>query len=344
MTDNPFRAAVERDRKLGLLSDLDVADWRYIRRTRHAVDQPLAFEYHGPEDLVHWIADTFDRLDRSQFEGARSRSFWEARPSYMPGGDELLAHSAAAHKRLIEAADGAQYDPALHHPQDVYNVQDFHYCTALGSGIRTVIDYGAGYGRQAFLFAMILDDAHYIAVDAIEQPYMVQRWVFSQLGLARWDYVDDQAAETSSLEEALRGAPGTLHVPTWRLDLVPDASVDLVLFVWSLYEMSGDAARWAMASCERLVRVGGYVYIRDVPHSVSYRFDPERRLERAGFELVYASHTIAGDELHGRQRLYRRVAHRRRSSVVRALRPHVRRFRATRGALEEGRRQRREER
>ena len=36
-------------------------------------------------------------------------------------------------------------------------------------------------------------------------------------------------------------------------------------------------------------------------------FDPERLLREGGFELLYSSRTIAGDELHGRQRLYRRM-------------------------------------
>jgi SAM-dependent methyltransferase len=346
MTDNPFRSVLERDRRDGKLADPSVADWRYIRRTRHDVDQPLVFEYQGPGDLLHWIADRFDRLGGDDLGPARSRSFWGARPSYLPHGDDLLARSAAAHKRILSGLEGVEYDPELHAPQDVYNVQDFHYCTALGSGIRTVVDYGAGYGRQSFLFATALEGARYVAVDAIEQPYLVQRWVFERLGLARWDYVDDPDADRTSVERALAEHSGTFHVPSWRLDLLPDASVDLVLFVWSLYEMSGEAARAAVAACRRLVRVGGYVYIRDMPHSVSYRFDPERRLREGGFELVYASRTIAGDELHGRQRLYRRMRPEGsgRPRAIDALRPRVRRFRATRDALAEGRRQRRERR
>lgn len=343
MTDNPFRSVLERDRREGRLADPAVADWRYIRRTRHDVDQPLVFEYHAPGDLLHWIADRFDRLDADDFGAARSRSFWAAKPSFLPHGDDLLARSAAAHERILSGLDGVDYDAELHAPQDVYNVQDFHYCTALGSGIRTVLDFGAGYGRQAFLFATVMDGARYVAVDAVEQPYLVQRWVFDRLGLARWDYVDDPDADRDSVARAFAERSGAFHVPSWRLDLVPDSTVDLVLFVWSLYEMSGEAARAAIAACRRLVRVGGYVYIRDMPHSVSYRFDPERLLREGGFELVYSSRTIAGDELHGRQRLYRRLrledTGRRRA--VDALRPRVRRFRATRAALAEGRRQRR---
>ena len=342
MSENPFRSMVERDRRAGRLADPAVADWRYIRRTRHDVDQPLVFEYRGPGDLLHWVADRFDRLDSSDFGAARSRSFWSARPSYLPHAEELRARSASAHERILRGLDGVAYDPDLHAPQDVYNVQDFHYCTALGSRIRTVVDYGAGYGRQSFLFATALADARYVAVDAIEQPYLVQRWVFETLGLARWDYVDDPDADRASVERALAGS-GTFHLPSWRLDLLPDASVDLVLFVWSLYEMSGEAARAAVAACRRLVRLGGYVYIRDMPHSVSYRFDPERRLRDSGFELLYASRTIAGDELHGRQRLYRRTrSEGTPTRRLQLLRPHVRRFRATRAALAEGRRQRRE--
>jgi SAM-dependent methyltransferase len=344
VSDNPFRAVLERDRESGKLADPAVADWRYIRRTRHDVDQPLVFQYDGPRDLLHWIADRFDRLDTDDFGAARSRSFWRARPSYLPHGAELLARSASAHERLLTGLDGVAYDPELHAPQDVYNVQDFHYCTALGSGIRTVVDYGAGYGRQAFLFATVLDGARYVAVDAIEQPYLVQRWVFDRLGLARWDYVDDPGADGGSVAHALAEHSGAFHLPSWRLDLLPDGSVDLVLFVWSLYEMSGEAARTAIEACRRLVRVGGYVYIRDMPHSVSYRFDPERRLRDGGFELVYASRTIAGDELHGRQRLYRRTRPEGRGRRLDVLRPYVRRFRATRAALAEGRRQRGEDR
>jgi SAM-dependent methyltransferase len=345
VTSNPFREALERDRRLGVLSDPAVADWRFIRRTRHDVDQALVFEYHGPGDVVHWIADKFDRLDQGAFRGARTRSFWSDRPTHLPDYEELLARSASAHERILGALD-VDYDPELHRPQDIYNVQDFHYCTALGSGIRTVADYGAGYGRQAFLFAAALDEARYVAVDAVEQSYMVQRWVFDRLGLTRWDYVDDPAPDPASVEQALAEGAGTFHLPSWRLDLLPDRSVDLVLFVWSLYEMSGHAARAAVEACLRLVRPGGYVYIRDVPHSVSYRFDPERQLRQGGFELVYTSRRISGDELHGQQRLYRKTLQEGdvRTGVLDALRPRVRRFRATRDALAEGRRQRRERR
>lgn len=334
-----FREALERDRRLGRLPDAGVAEWRYIRRTRHDVDQPLVFEYEGPEDLLHWIADQFERLDRAELSGAVSRSFWRAEPSYLPHRDDLFARSARSHELLLSRL-GASYGPDLYHPQDVYNVQDFHYCTSIGTGIRTVVDYGGGYGRQSFLYGTVLDGARYVCVDAIEQPYMVQRWVFEQLGLARWDYVDD--AE-ESFPRAFEERSGAFHVPSWRLDLLPEASVDLVLFVWSLYEMSGAAAAAAVEACARLVRLGGYVYIRDVPHAVSYRFDPERRLRRAGFETTYESRTIAGDELHGRQRLYRRVRTESRR-VPNALRTRVRRTRATRGALAEGRRQRGESR
>ena len=282
---NPFRAALARDRELGRIPDPGVTDWRYIHRTRHAADHPLVFEYNGPDDLVHWIADKFDRLDRGDFAPARTRAFWEARPSYLPHGDDLRRRSAAPHERILARLGDGAHDPGLHAPQDVYNVQDFHYRTTLASGVRTVVDYGAGYGRQSFLFATV----------ARRRPVRRGR---------------------------------------------TDGSVDLVLFVWSLYEMSGTAADAAVSACARLVRPGGYVYIRDVPHSASYRFDPERRLRAAGFELLYASKTIAGDELHGDQHLYRRTRSKGAPPLRSLLRPRVRRLRATWGAFTEARRQR----
>ncbi len=100
----PFREALERDRRLGRLPDAGVAEWRYIRRTRHDVDQPLVFEYEGPGDLLHWIADRFERLDDTELSGAVSRSFWRAEPSYIPHRDELLARSASSHERAPEPA------------------------------------------------------------------------------------------------------------------------------------------------------------------------------------------------------------------------------------------------
>lgn len=133
MTTNEFRAALERDRRSGFLHDPAITDWRYIQRTRHDVDQSLIFEYHGPSDLVHWVADRFDRLDRDEFGAAPSRSFWRGRPSYIPHLEDLLARSATAHERLLSALDGFEYDAELHGPQDVYNVQDFHYCTRSGA-------------------------------------------------------------------------------------------------------------------------------------------------------------------------------------------------------------------
>jgi SAM-dependent methyltransferase len=313
-----FRAVVERDRERGLLRAPGLRDWRYVQLSRSGRDQELIFEYHGPRDLLYWVTDKLVDMDDAPQE-PRPRGYWKP-PARVPDLEALEQQSADAHERLLESV--GEYDHAVvhHRFQDVYNAQDFHYATSLASGVRTVLDYGAGYARQAFLFAQALPDARYVATDAVEQSYLLQNWVLDRLGLLRWEYLDADPDDGDSLARTLASEAGAYHVPTWRLDLLPAGSVDLVLFVWCLYELSPEAARTALAAVTRLVPVGGHVYIRDMPHTWSYRFDPERELHRHGFDLTFRTRKVGHDELHGEIRLYRRTAQRHRPRTVAAAR------------------------
>jgi SAM-dependent methyltransferase len=329
MSAEAFRSVLARDRELGRLSSPRLIDWTYITKSRTIEDRERLFSYDGPHHLRHWITGHFAGLDAAEFE-PRPIGYWQ-RPAFAPQIDALIERSSQAHEQLLAAAE-LEAPPGIHAAQDVYNAQDFYYCTAFGTGIKTILDYGAGYGRQAMLFSTTLEGASYIAVDAVEQSYVLQQWVFRALGLDLLDYIDEPAITPERVDAELRNGRQALHLPSWRLDLLPDGSVDLAMFVWSLHEMSEDAARAAVRECGRVIRRGGYLYIRDGAHEFSFRGGADRFVRAAGFELVAEPHRGFEGEVHGQVRLYRSTgmspvmkARRALASGARTARARVRR-------------------
>ncbi len=280
--------------------------WGYILNSRTEDDQKGLFEWHGPRDILHWINGHLKDVGRPPETPPRQNGYWE-RPS-LPYIDGLVQQSASCFETLLGEfgdVDRTLYD---HSQVDVYNAQDFHYCASLVPNLGTVLDYGAGYGRQSFLFPTQIPGLKLFAVDAVEQTYMLQNWVFNKLGLDLWEYLECFQDATGSRVSAFMGKSQesqVVHIPTWRNDLLPDDYFDLVMFVWCIYEMSEDAARHALETCMRVLKPGGYIYIRDNPHEGSHSYAPERVLEEAGFRLAYYPWKADEKEIHGVPRLYR---------------------------------------
>jgi SAM-dependent methyltransferase len=125
---------------------------------------------------------------------------------------------------------------------------------------RVVLDFGAGHGRQANLWAGASDDLEtFIAVDATPGPYLTQRLYYQALGLKLNDYLD-MPDEKFSL---IRGRKNVNHLPSWRMDLIPTNSVDLIILVQVLRELTPVFLIFALREFKRILRQGGSLYIRD---------------------------------------------------------------------------------
>ncbi len=279
-TDTLFQDLVEAFRRERASAGSGLVDWQYIRHKAKTEDQRQLAEWHGKESLLHWI-----------------RIMGATRP--MECGYRLLIslleESNAFHERLFENL-GQRFDTGS---MDLSNAVDFHVCSLLPH-VQSVLDYGAGHGRQAFLFSRI-PGINIFANDAVETSYFSQYYVFRTLGFPLWEYFDHQV----SLPEFLATKESkVIHLPTWRNDLIPDASLDLVLFVWCFSEMSSDAALHAIDTCTKKLKEGGYVYLRDEPHS--HGLSMEKEFVLRGFLPVFQPWTLPGDlKMNGIPRLYR---------------------------------------
>lgn len=252
---NEFRAVRERDmRRLSATFAESVFEWRYIRRTRGKTDQRLLLQYNGPRDILHWISSRLKNLDEEPDGQVKDVAYW-ARPA-VGSIDALIMRSATCHEQLLADFSGAKVSTL---GRDIYNAQDFHYCASLVPGLQSILDYGAGYGRQAFLFTQIPGSTVFV-VDAIEQAYCLQNWVFSRLGFESWEYLNHAQSTKEEIKQSLSrylfGSGGIVHLPTWRNDLIPDNSIDLVMFVWSLHEMSRSGMLYAIKTCTRVLKEG----------------------------------------------------------------------------------------
>ena len=281
--DSAFRSFVEAFRRERQNAFPALVDWQYVRHAASVEDQKQLARWEGKQSLLEWI-----------------RVMGANRPVESGGlklQQSLIDESHACYKRLFESL-GCQFDVAS---LDRTNALDFSICN-LVPNVRSVLDYGAGYGRQAFLFSR-LPDARVFANDAVETSYFSQYWVFRTLGYSLWEYFGHE----SSLQEFLAGEGSkVIHLPTWRNDLIPDRSLDLVLFVWCLSEMSRHAPLHAIETCMRTLRPGGYIYLRDDPHS--HGWEMEKQIIRRGFLPVFQPWVLAGDEkMNGVPRLYRYI-------------------------------------
>ena len=169
--------------------------------------------------------------------------------------------------------------------------------------IRTVLDFGAGYGRQANLWTAQDPDLCYIGMDAIVNSYCLQHLYYKALGVPFMDYID--APSTFSFQRKA----GVQHIPTWRSDLVPDGTLDLVMCVQVLPELNSRLVRHMLVEFQRMLKPGGALYIRD--HAYTWKptdtFDVEQHLGSNGFDLEFRAHIINDVELHGIPRIWRKA-------------------------------------
>jgi SAM-dependent methyltransferase len=142
-----------------------------------------------------------------------------------------------------------------------YTVIDDRFETLTGQPIRTVLDFGSGIGRQVYLWGHRRQDARVYSVDEVESLYLLQAEAYRRLfGARAIEYFSETSFESRCAQAP---ADAVVHLPTWRLDAIPGASVDLALCIQVLPEIPGDAVRAVLRELRRVVRPDGLLYIRD---------------------------------------------------------------------------------
>lgn len=190
-----------------------------------------------------------------------------------------------------------------------YNAQDYimrqPYPLPERQHVQTLLEFGAGHGRSANLFFEDPAAKLMIAVDSIEASYLTQCLYYHELGIRCLDYVSSELTADDFVRRD--GSPGIIHLPTWRMDLVPNQSVDMVSCVQVLRELSPALAIFALRQFARVLKVGGGLYLRD--HGVAHNpngVDLTRMLQAAGFVLEFCPH-VRRNEIHGVPQIWRKA-------------------------------------
>jgi len=290
----------------------------------------------GVEDLAGWLDDALTPEQRTRLAG-NTRPFtaegreWAGFPEtfcrvlawYKPEittfrdlGWQLRPHAIArvadALKKLIAEAHS---DPALPEarrewlasydvqPLACYTAIDDLFQTLTGRRIRTVMDFGSGIGRQAYLWSHLRSDVKLYSVDAIESLYLLQSESYRRLFGSR--LVEYFTAPDFGSSVAAAREDAVIHLPTWRLASIPDGSVDLLICVQVLQELRATAIPPLLAEFRRMVRPGGLIYIRDKEFwTPTHKIRIGRSLLSDGWRLVFRYTGEEGTEIAGVPRLW----------------------------------------
>ena len=246
------------------------ASWTHIEQSRSTEDRENLHAWKGPESLNDWI---------------KMMNMTGAAPSVLHLPEEYMVHNRKMYERLGIHVDNLS----------AYDAEDFYFCSMIPKP-RVVLDFGAGYGRQAFLFSKL--PVTLISMDCIESSYFLQNYVFKQLGFPLWEYLEEPSPPPFNADGFQ-----IVHLPSWKGDMIPGNSVDLMMLVFVISEVSPKAREEFLSMLKRTLRVGGHLYIRDNP--LSHGWDFEKRLARMGFKPVYFPWKNPDTEFRGTPRIYR---------------------------------------
>jgi SAM-dependent methyltransferase len=159
-----------------------------------------------------------------------------------------------------------------------------------------ILDFGAGYGRQINLFHQLYGNLKYTSIEGIQQPYYMQYYYYKETDMELHEYLDGDVE--------IKGT-GIFHIPTWRYDLLPENSYDIVFCVQVLKEINEKLLRHMIHTFDKSLKKGGVIYIRD--HGMKWKYpanrvDVDKTLEDIGYKLEFTNE----DKLHGVPRIWRK--------------------------------------
>lgn len=292
-----FRKAYEADQAAFIKKWM--VSWEYQdRRTRRKVNYsgglPQNFyEFNGLEDFAVWFNWTE----------------YEPKPNFFPWelvGD--LARKSREFDERVFAEYGIDVDMKGYEKDlGVYNAQDYlfaNFYPSKGDSDRlNVLDFGAGYGRQANLWSQSDKDLLYLGMDAIPLSYCLQHYYYKMTALPLHDYAEDP--QGFRVDDSKRGI---YHLPTWRSDLLPDNFFDRIITVQVLPELNGTLVKHMAKVFHRILKPNGALYIRD--HGSSWRpghsLDTDKVFADAGFALEYEAYLRDREDIHGIPRIWRK--------------------------------------
>lgn len=279
-----FNEVLERDRKAGLIQDWMIA-W-YWKELNPQFGDSKGFK--GPSELLGWLH-------------GQSRSRRYHNPADLGALNDAALPILATEQRIL-GSDIFRPWPHIITEIDLknhamYSAQDFYFQNIRRSTSSrepyVVLDFGSGCGRMASPWTQD-GSACFVSVDGIPPTYCLQHLFYSLLGAPYIDYLIDPSMKLS-LDKA-----GIVHIPSWRLDLLPDRSVDLVSAVQVLGEIRPEMLRYVLDQFSRILRPGGRMYVRD--HGIRHNPNAANISEliaSLGFNAFFEPNYVDMVDIHG---------------------------------------------
>ncbi|MCK5505994.1 MAG: class I SAM-dependent methyltransferase, partial [Thermodesulfovibrionia bacterium] len=184
-------------------------------------------------------------------------------------------------------------------------------CSDIKSGI-SHLDIGSGIGSHA-VYSLKGFNSCFYSIEAVPHTYAVQRDFYKFLSEGNPTYLDLVECENFNLNSSemrtLVNSSGKYkikHVPSWHFGLINDNSMDLVTATWVLNEVTFSGIMWLISQCSRVLKKGGYFYIRDssklkpLRHQINY----DELLLDLGFKEAGRVDVRNRIDLHGIPRAY----------------------------------------
>ncbi|MEM8891023.1 MAG: methyltransferase domain-containing protein [Bacteroidota bacterium] len=323
---NRFKEVYEKDKAKYI--PRWVASWSYQdkKQTKYEGDLPQDFyQFNGAEDFRKWFHWQFSVDRPDYFKDPRLEQWQELSRAF----DQRIF---ANHN--LEFPDVNTYDAVVgrNNAQDyllthLYPVPDRYQ-------IKKVLDFGAGFGRQANLWTQLNDELVMVSMDAIPKSYCLQHFYYSQAEYPLYEYAEDPDNFSLNLDQK-----GIYHLPTWRLDLLPDNSFDMVLCVQVLPELGGKLVRHMIENFYRILKPGGALYLRDNDEAwkPANKMNLNHYLPDHGFDLEFRAHVVNKEDILGMPRIWRKKDPKVMASRVRTQKQKLRDLAWEADALSQGR-------
>lgn len=294
----------------------------------HRVIEADAAWFEGREHLRKWLfmdrkiaAGTMADMNFYGFDGGPHvgkffdwlRNF--KYPDYLPAEtvEHLCSVSIARDRDCLERLGQPVNMESVANVARV-NAQDFLfqrlYPVPERQAVRRILDFGAGHGRTANLAFAAAATETMAVVDGIPGPYLTQRAYHTGLDLRLADYIDFRDAGEEFEFAAVAESHDVVHIPTWRMDLLPSDWFDMVCCVQVLKELPLETVFYALRHFARVLKPGGALYIRDHNqyHNPNHIPMPEDPLVAPyGFTLEFRPHLRDNIDTHGLPRVWRKV-------------------------------------
>ena len=193
-----------------------------------------------------------------------------------------------------------EYDP---YTISRYTAIDYKFQNITGADINNVLDFGSGIGRQAFQWCS-RDDVNFFSIDVTESLYLLQNKVYSLLfpEKLREYFHDPQRFQKADFYS---GKGKLYHMPTWRMDLLPDNYFDLIACVQVLQEIDETTLSYVLQQFRRIIKDNGLLFIRDKEFwTPAHKLRVGRELLKQGWELSFKYAGEEGIDIEGVPRLW----------------------------------------